>query len=168
MDRTTQTSIASCNELLLPWLARFNLVTGRNEVVAKVMFLQVSVCPRGAGCLPQCMLGCHTPPPRWRTPPDGEPPLDGEPPYPPGWRTPPDGEPPRMEKPPRWRTPPDGEPPLGSRLQHTVYERPVRILLECILVFHRFRSTFLSLKLIPNFFEEDIVGQCKLIKVERI
>ena len=33
--------------------------------------------------------------------------------------------------PPPWtrQTPP------GSRLQHTVYERPVRILLECILVF---------------------------------
>ena len=27
-----------------------------------------------------------------------------------------------------------GRHPLGSRLQHTVYERPVRILLECILV----------------------------------
>ena len=60
------------------------------------MFLQVCVCPQG-GCLPQCMLGCHTPPgmetpPGWRTPPDGEPP--------PRWRTPRDGEPPRMENPP--------------------------------------------------------------------
>ena len=54
----------------------------------------------GGGCLPQCMLGCHTP-------------------HPPGWRAP-----------PGWRTPPLP----GSRLQHTVYERPVRILLECILV----------------------------------
>ena len=27
-----------------------------------------------------------------------------------------------------------GRPPPGSRLQHTVYEQPVRILLECILV----------------------------------
>ena len=34
-----------------------------------------------------------------------------------------------MENPPR-----DGDPPSRSRLQHTVYERPVRILLECILV----------------------------------
>ena len=31
-------------------------------------------------------------------------------------------------------TPPGNTPP-GSRLQDTVYERPVRILLECILVF---------------------------------
>ena len=60
---------------------------------------------------------------------------------PPQMENPPNGEPPRMENPPRWRTPPlDGEPPrwrtlpLGSRLQHTVYERPVRILLECMLV----------------------------------
>ena len=99
-------------------------------------------------------------PPWMENPPDGEPPLDGEPPQmenppgmenspwdgephppwmessPPGWRTPPDGEPPRDGEPP-----PDGEPPRmenpppGSRLQHTVYERPVCILLECILVF---------------------------------
>ena len=44
------------------------IVTGRNEVVAKVMFLQVCVCPQGGGCLPQCMLGCQ--PPRPGTPPD--------------------------------------------------------------------------------------------------
>ena len=37
------------------------LVTGHNEVVAKVMFLQVCVCPQGGGCLPQCMLGYQTP-----------------------------------------------------------------------------------------------------------
>ena len=41
------------------------------------------------------------------------------------------------------RTRPDtlrdqADPPSGSRLQHTVYERPVRILLECILVFINF------------------------------
>ena len=35
-------------------------ITVRNEV-AKVMFLQASVCPRGGGCLPECMLGYHTP-----------------------------------------------------------------------------------------------------------
>ena len=77
------------------------------------VFTGVCLSTGGGGCLPQCMLGCHTPP-GWRTPPDGEPPQ---------WRTPPpDGEPPL-----------DGEPPRGSTLQHTVYERPVRILLECIL-----------------------------------
>ena len=151
----------SCTKIPTAFLSE-HIFTGRNEVVAKVC-----VCPQG-GCLPQCMLGCHTPldgeplrmenppdgeppldrnPPGWRTPPDGEPPwmenppgwrtpLDGEPP--PRWRTPPDGEPPRMENPPGWRTPPDGEPPPGSRLQHTVYERPVRILLECILVHFTF------------------------------
>ena len=82
------------------------LFTGRNEVVAKVMFLQVCVCPQGGGgCLPQCMLGCHTPPGPGR---------------PPG----------TIQTPPG----PGRPPPPGSRLQHTVYERPVRILLECILV----------------------------------
>ena len=89
------------------------IFTSRNEVVAKVMFLQVCVCPQGGGCLPQCMLGCHSPPwmmnpperepPRMENPPDGEPPPpDGEPP---GWR------PPQMENPPRWRTPPWMEKP---------------------------------------------------------
>ena len=36
------------------------LITVRNEV-AKVMFLHLSVCPRG-GVLPRCMLGYHPPP----------------------------------------------------------------------------------------------------------
>ena len=37
-------------------------ITGRNEVVAKVMFLQASVIPStSGGGLPQCMLGYHTP-----------------------------------------------------------------------------------------------------------
>ena len=85
----------------------------------------------------------------------------GSPEIPPGpGRTPPPGPgrpcPPSRENPPSPRqvgdaprtrenppTPPDqadpprdqGEPPPpGRRLQHTVYERPVRILLECILV----------------------------------
>ena len=71
----------------------FLFLTGRNEVVAKVMFLQVCVCPQGGGgCLPQCMLGCHTPP-RWRNPP----PLD-------------QADPPRMKE-----TPPDGGNPPGWR-----------------------------------------------------
>ena len=44
--------------------------------------------------------------------------------------------PPDQADPPQTRqTPPGpGRSPPRSRLQHTVYERPVRILLECILV----------------------------------
>ena len=84
-------------------------ITGCNEVVAKVIFLHLSVIHsvhRGGG-LSQCMLG-YPPPPREQTPsPD--------------------------QAPPGPDTPPGAHPP-GSRLQHTVYERPVRILLECILV----------------------------------
>ena len=62
---------------------------------------------------------------------------------PPGTRqTPPRSDPlPRPGRPPPDQTPLDQadpplrirQPPPGSRLQHTVYERPVRILLECIL-----------------------------------
>ena len=54
------------------------VITFRNEVVAKVMFLQVCVCPQGGGCLPQCMLGCHTPPGSGRPPWDqADPPGPG-------------------------------------------------------------------------------------------
>ena len=148
------------------------LITGRNEVVAKVMFLQVCVCPQG-GCLPQCMLGCHTPPGPGRHPPRTRQtplPLDQvdtprDQADPPGTRqTPPDqgdtpwdqADPPGPGRPPGTRqSPPQtretplgpGRPPSppdqadtspGSRLQHTVYELPVRILLECILVIFNF------------------------------
>ena len=86
-----------------------------------------SLCTRGGGGLPQCMLG-YTPPPDQADPPRNRH-------HPPPWtrQTPPDqaGQPP----PPGADTPQTRQTPPGSRLQHTVYERPVRILLECILVF---------------------------------
>ena len=71
------------------------IITGRNEVVAKVMFLHVSVILLTGGG---------------------------------GFR--PGRTPPARENPPR----PGRPPPPASRVQNTVYERPVRILLECILV----------------------------------
>ena len=73
---------------------------------------------------------CQTPtPPAWRTPPDQTPPPPGA--DPPSMENPPPPE----QTPPHQTPPPDGEPPPpGSRLRHTVYDRPVRILLECILV----------------------------------
>ena len=46
------------------------------------------------------------------------------------------GRPPRTRQTtPTPHLPGPDRPPPGSSLQHTVYERPVRILLECILVF---------------------------------
>ena len=99
---------------------RHTVITVRNEV-AKVMFLQVSVCPQGD--LPQCMLGYHhyhTPPgtrhtPRIRHPPRSRPSRIRPPPLPPWSRPPltPGSRPP----PPRW-----------------LLLRTVRILLKCILV----------------------------------
>ena len=70
--------------------------------------------------------GRENPPRPGRTPPDqGEPPRTRE--------NPPDqGEP--LPGPGRPPLGPGRTPPPGRRLQHTVYERPVRILLECILV----------------------------------
>ena len=98
------------------------------------------------------MLGCQTPPlpPRpgrhplgtRQTPPDqaDTPPDQADPTLPGTRQIPPGpGRPPRnRQTPPRTsQTPPEQAntpPPPRSRLQHTVYERPVRILLECILV----------------------------------
>ena len=63
----------------------------------------------GGGCLPQCMLGCHTPfqmeePPRWRNPPRTRQ-------TPPGWRNPPGpGRPP----PPGKQTPAYGLQAAGT------------------------------------------------------
>ena len=69
---------------LLKWGCQ-PIITGRNEVVAKVIFLHLSVIHsvhRGGGGLPQCMLGYPpgssrpTPPPG----PDPHPPRPGRPP----------------------------------------------------------------------------------------
>ena len=86
------------------------------------------------------------------TPPGSRPPQEADPPgadtppspgkqMPPGSRPPPHPLPPGADTPSWSRHPPGSRPPLGadpppprSRLQHTVNERPVRILLECILV----------------------------------
>ena len=51
------------------------IITGRNEVVAKVMFLLVSVILLIGWGLPQCMLGYHPPPP-----PGEDTPLEQTPP----------------------------------------------------------------------------------------
>ena len=83
-----------------------HIITGRNEVVAKVMFLQVCVCPRGGGCLPQCMLGCHTPPQD-----QGDPPRPGRPPWDQGDTTPRTRQTPRDQADPLW----DQADPPGTR-----------------------------------------------------
>ena len=66
------------------FLVKSPIFTGCNEVVAKVMFLQVCVCPQGGGCLPQCMLGCQTPPRPGNPPDQADPPRHGRPPPGPG------------------------------------------------------------------------------------
>ena len=93
-----------------------------------------------AGSLPQCMLGYHHPP-RSRHPPQEQTPPLGADTTPPGPDTPPEQTPPEQTPPWEQRHPP------GSRLQHTVYERPVRILLECILVVKLFSFQIHSLHL---------------------
>ena len=88
------------------------MFTGRNEVVAKVMFLQVSVCPQGG----RVSASVHAGMPDLPTPRDqADTPRDHADPPGPG-RPPPDQadpSPPDQAEPPRTRqTPPDqAEPP---------------------------------------------------------
>ena len=105
--------------------------------MAKVIFLHLSVILfTGGMCLRQT-------PPQEQTPP-----LEQTPPWsrhPPWEKTPRRADtPPGADTHPREQTPPAdtphvrhplGQTPhLGCRLRHTVNERPVRILLECVLV----------------------------------
>ena len=90
------------------------------------MFLQASVILSTGGGLPQCMLGYHPPE---QTPPGADTPWEQTNPR----QTPPRADP-QEQTSPEADTPPEQTPP-GSRLRHTVNEWPVRILLECILVF---------------------------------
>ena len=123
-----------------PYLyVRLTFITGRNEVVAKVMFYRCVSVHRGGGGRVSASVHAGMPDPPWtrQIPPgSGRHPLTRQTPWisqtPPRTRQ----NPPGPARPPRARqTPPGpGRPPQGSRLQHTVYERPVRILLECILV----------------------------------
>ena len=82
--------------------------------------------PRGGGV---CLTACWDATPR----PPG---ADTLPEQTPPRTRPPQSRPPGSRQPPQTRCPPEQTPPQGSRLQHTVYERLVRILLECILVYH--------------------------------
>ena len=116
------------------------IFTGRNEVLAKVIFLHLFVILFTGGGVPDQVHppGTRYPPrdqvhpPRTRyTPRDQVPPQDQVPP-PPGPGTPP--SPSGTRSPP---CPPAGTrytPPPGCKLRNTVNDRPVRILLECILV----------------------------------
>ena len=90
------------------------------------MFLQVCVCPQGGRVSASVHAGMPDPPPQTRQT------------LPPGpARTPPGADPPDQADPPQDQadTPPE------SRLQHTVYEQLVRILLECILVIKNIGNT---------------------------
>ena len=89
------------NAFLLFYVHSF--INARNEVGARLCFYRhVWFCSQG-GCLPQCMLGYHTP--RSRHPPWKQ--------TPPGGRHPPEQTPPRSRTP--WRQTPPGADTPGSR-----------------------------------------------------
>ena len=118
---------------------------------AKVIFSQASVCPQGRGRGSASVhAGLYPPDPPDQTPPGPDPPEQTPPQTrPPGTRHPPRTRHPPGANPPRTRHPPGADtPPPGSRLQHTVNERPVRILLECILVESEFTLEHGSRKLV--------------------
>ena len=102
---------------LTTFLLECILVTGRNEAVAKVIFLHLFVILfTQGGCLPQCMLGYHTSreqtPPRSRAP-RADTPQSRHPPE----KTPPEQTPPWEQNPPpgaespRSRIPQEQTPP---------------------------------------------------------
>ena len=90
-------------------LGRKPIITGCNEVVAKIIFLHLSVILFTGGCLPQCMLGCQ--PPRSRHPPGADTPQGR---HPQEQTPPPKADPPRADK-PQEQTPPQKRKPPKSR-----------------------------------------------------
>ena len=87
-----------------------DIFTGRNEVVAKVMFLQVCVCPQGGRVSASVHAGMPYPPDQADTPPG--------PGRPPGTRQTPPGpgrHPPRQTPPGTRQTSPDQADPPGTR-----------------------------------------------------
>ena len=84
----------------------------------------LSLCHGGGGGSASVHAGI--PPLREQTPPPGS--------RPPGSRLPPGADPPGADTPLEQTPPSQDQTPLGSRLQHMVYEWPVCILLECILL----------------------------------
>ena len=115
-----------------------SIITGRNEVVAKAMFLHMCVILFTGGSLGGS-LGRENPPGQGEPPradtPQSKPPSPGSRPP---WEQTPGSRPPQEQTPlgadPLSRHPLEQTTPLGSTLQHMVNEWPVRILLECILV----------------------------------
>ena len=137
------------------------------------------VCPQGGEgvCLSACWDAIPPPPDQADPPPGpGRPPQTRE--------TPPDqGDPPQTRetplgpgRPPRTRRTPRDQadvPPMtrktppGSRLQHTVYERPVRILLECILVLEmQTDSKLATLVTLTSLLETNTVICIKIIDTD--
>ena len=107
-------------------LTAIPIFTGRNEVVAKEIFLHLSVILfTGGGCLPQCMLGYppEQTPPRSRQPPGSRHPLGADPPGPdtisrvdtPQSRHPQEQTPPWEQTPPSGVDTPHSRHPPGSR-----------------------------------------------------
>ena len=110
------------------------IIIDRNEVVAKVIFLHLSVIHsvyRGV-----CLSACWDNTPPEQTPPGADTPLE---------QTTTGAD-----------SPPEADTPPGSRLQHTVYERPVRILLESILVEQLFAKSLGEIE--RNLIEKGCAG----------
>ena len=124
----------SCNQLGFSssYFYRLQRSCGQGNIFTPVCH---SFCSQGGRGSASVHAGIpHPPPPRSRHPSPGT--RHPRSRHPPRTRHPLEQTPTREHTPPPWeQTPPDQTPPPpGSRLRHTVYKRPVRILLECILV----------------------------------
>ena len=116
--------IANTGKIFGLWLLPAAMKLGQGNI-----FTGVCLSTGGKGCLPQCMLG-YTPQSRHPPPPPEQTPLEQTP----------------QEQTPQSRHPPDQTPPGSSRLQHTVKEQLVCIILECILVNIKGMFIFLNFK----------------------
>ena len=134
-----------CKHFAILWYTLW-FITGHTEVAAKVNFLLVSVILlTGKVCLSACWEGSTPLPGRKHTGQREAPSLEGSTPLPgrkhphPGRKQPPGKEAPSPPTPEgSTPSPPEGStPPWKEALppRHTVNERPVRILLECILLY---------------------------------
>ena len=130
-----------------------SVITGRNEVVAKVIFLHLFVILFTGGV---CLSACWDTNPPWEQTPQSRPPGSRHPPGAdtPGTRHPQEQTPPQDQTHPR-STPLEQTPPRADTPPQ-VYRQLVCILLECILVKEKLSVTLLAFVVIWRIYRNII------------
>ena len=164
---------------------KFYIITGRNEVVAKVIFLHLSVIHsvHGGGGGGSASVHAGIPPPPGADPPGADPPGAD----PPGADTPQEQRPPQT-RPPGAEIPPDQTPPPQSRPPRSRHHPPPREANSSIwstsgryasywnaFLFYEAFLNFFDISLAPpagappKFFEtKTLVGQHKFVGLRQL